>query len=238
MGIFGRRASASGQQSLPDVSAAPRQYRSAFTGAAQRMLAVLEQSQLQGRPVDQQPLAHRARVADQFWHFLEHELRERKLGSVGDLRVDPQMNSAAQAVHDWAARGCGIRPGTVACFAWAEVLNQAAQKQHAAANPTEPSWKRRLSAPAHFAAVAESTAGCQPLDGVAQIEGDSLRFLLPGGDREEAFTSRDVRTVHAESDGYRLQVGPPLPYASIVLLAADGGAALEGALRRAGTLGS
>lgn len=239
MGLFrGKLAFAGGNDALPDVSAVQRQYRPALTGAAQALLGVLEQSRLQGRPVDQQPLASRARTADQFWHFLERELNQRRLGSVGSFRVDPQLNAAAQTVHDWAARRCGIRPEAVACFAWADVLNQAAQKQYAADNPGEPSWKGRLSAPAHFAAVAENATG-QPVDGVAQVEEGRLRFLLPGEDRETEFGAGDVRGAHAEPDGYRLEVGAPFPYASLLLLAAaDGGAALEGALQRAGVLGA
>lgn len=237
MGIFGVRRASSSHGSLPDVSAAPRRYRAAFIGAAQRSLAALNQSRLQGHPVERQKLTQRAQMADKFWRFLESELSNRRLGSMRHVQADLRLRTAAQEAHDWFARQCGIRPSTVACVAWTAQLNREREAAYALEHPGEPSWKWRTNGPMYFTAVADPAAGGPCADGVLEALDASFRLTISGESSGTTFTADSVREVRAEADGYRLEVGPPSPYSSVLLLAVNGNAALDAALRRAGLRG-
>jgi hypothetical protein len=203
-------------------------------GAAQRSLAALNQSRLQGRPVEQQGLAERARMTETFWRFLESELSNRRLGSMRHVQADPRLGTAAREVHDWFARQCGIRPSMVSCMAWAAQFNKEAEAAYAREHPGEPSWKWRMGGPMHFAAVADPAAGGPTADGVLEALDSAFRLTISGESTGTAFTADSVRGVRPEADGYRLELVEPAPYSSVLLLAVNGNAALDAALRRAG----
>jgi hypothetical protein len=228
---IGRRSATDGGGSLPDVSAAPRRYRSALIGAAIRAVRAASKG---AEPIHERPVAERAARVDQYWHFLEAELDRQKLGGLRAVQAHPGLRQATQDVHEWFARLCGIRPATVACVAWADRLNRETEAAYVQANPNEPSWKWRLQGPICVPALADDPQGGPSLDGVVTADGSSFRFSISGSSSGVAFEADSISRVSEVPDGYRLEVGEPCPYPALLLLAVSGNAALGTALSRAG----